>query len=106
MDIDVRDSSVVWPVFRREFRPTETEGGIGKAIYHYMGVGVATHEQSAREMAISLCADETYFTFPSPANWAYPEQAVFPRELFFPYKHPKKDLRKDMQAVGNKGPEG
>lgn len=105
MDVDVRDSSTVWVVFRREQR-RGPDGRLTRAIYHYMGVGVATGDVTAREMAISLCADETYLTFPSPVNQALPERAVFPRELFFPKKDPKRDLRKDMQAVGNKGPEG
>jgi hypothetical protein len=79
MKIDERD--IVWPVFRRESREPGKRG-----LYHFMGIGVATNGKTAKEMAIALCSDETYFTFSVPVNVALPENLVFPRDLIFPKK--------------------
>lgn len=79
MKADVRQSAIVWPVFRRE------DMGPGKkGIIHLQGIGVAAGNKSAREMACRMCHDRTYFTFPIPVNTALPEKPWLSKGLVWP----------------------
>lgn len=99
MQVDVRDSSVIWLVFRR------ADQGKGRAaLYHYQGCGVATGTLTAEEMAVRLCRDETYLIFPSPVNVALPEKIISAPGLYFPKKKdPKLDLRTGQRRKGDTG---
>lgn len=83
MNTDARDSSIVWPVFRREDMGPKRAG-----LIHFQGVGVASAAETAREMAFRMCNDETYFTFPVPVNTNLPEKPWRAKGLVWPCRAP------------------
>ncbi len=77
MNLDVRDKTVVYIVFRRE----------SANAYHFQGVACAVENYTAEEVAIQMCRDETYFIFPCLLNVALPHSIVEAKGCYFPMRN-------------------
>lgn len=87
MELDVREASTVWLVFRRKDMGQKKRG-----IYELMGVAAATGDRTAEQVAEAMCVDETYWIMPCPVNVALPEAPITPRGQRWP-KQNTIDLR-------------
>lgn len=79
MNLDVRDKTLVYVVFRREPKPNNQ-----KADYFFQGVAAASGDKTAEEVAMAMCRDNTYFIFPATVNVALPHKPVVVSGLYFP----------------------
>lgn len=76
MDTNIRELTIVWPVFRRTVRPVPGQDGVAAAdlkteiVYHWMGCA------SDEEKAVNMCRDDTYIIGPCPLNFAFPEAQI------------------------------
>lgn len=85
MKLDIRDATEAWIVMRRADPPEEPTSD-GLARYHIQGIAVGTDEQTAEEIAVAMCRDETYLIGPMPVNVSLPHNRIEWPGLYFPLK--------------------